>query len=103
MVTLLAPLTKVSRILRMLSRTATHQLKGMTMSQNLLFERCPETGICSIFHGDAKIDLMPDEVMDIADANGDADKIRAVIAESDNDFAGALTPEELGIIGQTLS
>lgn len=73
------------------------------MSNELVFERCPETGICSIFRGIEKIDLMPDEVMDIADANGDAEVIRKVIAESDYDFATALTPEELGIIGETLA
>ncbi len=73
------------------------------MSNELVFERCPETGICSIFHGVAKVDLMPDEVMDIADANGDAEEIRKIIAESDFDFASDLSREELGIIGQTLA
>ena len=73
------------------------------MSDELTFERCPETGICSIFRGGAKIDLMPDEVADIADANGDADAIRKVLAESDRDFAAALSPQELGAIGQTLA
>ena len=73
------------------------------MSNELTFERCPETGICSIFRGEAKIDLMPDEVMDIADAQGDADAIRRVIEESDKAFAATLTSYELGVIGQTLS
>ncbi len=73
------------------------------MSRSLSFERCPETGICSIFRGDLeKIDLMPDEVEAIRDAAGDPEVIKEIIAECDDDFAAALTPEEVREIAKTL-
>ena len=74
------------------------------MSTTLSFERCPETGICSIFRGDAeKIDLMPDEVEAIRDAAGNPEVIREIITECDKDFALVLTPHELREIAQTLN
>ncbi|MHB9131949.1 MAG: hypothetical protein ACYDBB_12815 [Armatimonadota bacterium] len=73
------------------------------MSSDLQFEVCPETGICSIYRGEAKIDLMPDEVAAISDAAGDADAVKAVLAESDGGFTAALTADELAQIGKTLS
>lgn len=74
------------------------------MSESLSFERCPETGICSIFRGvKEKIDLMPDEVEAIRDAAGDPEAITEILAECDDEFAAALTPEELRAIAQTLS
>ncbi len=73
------------------------------MSETLSFERCPETGICSIFRGDLeKIDLMPDEVEAIRDAAGDPEAIKEIIAECDDEFAAALTPGELREIAHTL-
>lgn len=73
------------------------------MSDTINCERCPETGICSIFRGDTeKVDLMPDEVDAIRDAAGDPEVIRAAIAESDEDFAGKLTIVELAHIGEIL-
>ncbi|HEY3376390.1 MAG TPA: hypothetical protein VGL77_02760 [Armatimonadota bacterium] len=74
------------------------------MTEKLAFELCPETGICSIVRSDkGKIDLMPDEVVAIREAAGDAAQVQAVLAESDRDFAARLSPEELAQIGKTLS
>ncbi len=62
-------------------------------------ELCPETGICSILKEDGKrVDLMPDEVAQIKEASGDSEKIRVVLANIDNGFAGSLSLEELSQI-----
>lgn len=69
----------------------------------LKIERCPETGICSIVRDtQSKVDLMPDEVLNIKDTGGSLEKIRAVIAESDADFAKGLSDEDLGQIAKRL-
>ncbi len=70
----------------------------------LTVELGPETGICSILkEGAGKVDLVPDEVAAIREAAGDAEKIRAVLAEAESDFAAALASEDLGEIGSKLS
>ena len=62
----------------------------------LTIELCPETGVCSIIKSNGeKVDLMPDEVGEIRDAAGDFEKVRAVVSEADESFAGALTGDEL--------
>lgn len=73
------------------------------MSSTVTFQRCPETGICSIYHGDAKVDLLPDEVAAIGEAAGNPDAIKAVLAESDSGFAAALSPDDLAHIGTRLA
>ncbi|MHB9024658.1 MAG: hypothetical protein ACYC7E_10870 [Armatimonadota bacterium] len=74
------------------------------MTDKLEFEVCPETGICSIIRSDrTKIDLMPDEVAAIRDADGDMAQVKAVLEDSDCDFTSRLTVEELAEIGNTLS
>jgi hypothetical protein len=49
-----------------------------------------------------KADLMPMEVDDIRNANGDADKIRSAVAEADPVFAASLSDEELIELAKTL-
>ena len=62
----------------------------------LTIELCPETGICSIIKDNGnKVDLMPDEVEAIRDAAGNADQIRAVLANCDATFATSLDPRDL--------
>jgi len=70
---------------------------------DFLVEICPETGICSIIHGDkGKIDLMPDEVDDIRGADGNVEKIAAVLTESDAGFVSGLTTEDMTYIAYRL-
>ena len=62
----------------------------------LNIELCPETGICSIMKADGtKVDLMPDEVSDVRDAKGNVEALKEAISEADENFAAALTAEEL--------
>jgi len=66
-------------------------------------ELCPETGICTIMKADAgKVDLLPDEVAQIREAAGDAEGIRATLAEADKDFAGKLDLSDLGAVAAKL-
>ena len=70
----------------------------------LKIERCPETGICSIVRdAQSKVDLMPDEAMMLQDTGGEPARIRAVIAESDPDFAQSLSDDDLRQIAKRLS
>lgn len=56
---------------------------------------CPETGICSIGRGGTdKIDLMPDEVETLREAE-DTAGVKAVIADCDAGFAETLSEDEL--------
>jgi hypothetical protein len=74
------------------------------MSDDMTIEVCPETGICSIVRADAsKIDLMPDEVAALREADGDVTAIKAVLAESDTAFAAGLSAAEITLIGQKLA
>ena len=62
----------------------------------LKIELCPETGICSLIKpGEGKADLLPFEVAAINAAAGDQEKIKAIIAESNSDFAEKLNAAEL--------
>jgi hypothetical protein len=59
---------------------------------------CPETGICSIGRGGTdKIDLMPDEVVTIREAEN-VDGVKAVIEETDTAFAASLSTDDLAYI-----
>ncbi len=70
----------------------------------LNIELCPETGICSILKSDGtKVDLMPGEVADIRDAEGDAEALREAISEADETFAASLNVEELAQLTSTLT
>ena len=63
-------------------------------------ELCPETGVGMIVKEDGKkIDLMPDEVMQIREAAGNEAKITEVLSNIDGDFAQSVTPEEVKQIG----
>ncbi len=63
-------------------------------------ELCPETGIGTIIKEDGKkIDLMPDEVVQIREASGDKAKITEVLSNIDCDFAESITTEEAKQIG----
>jgi hypothetical protein len=65
---------------------------------NLNIQRCPETGICTIIAPDGrKIDLMPDEASSLAAADN-AEAAKAVLAEVDAAFAGALDTADLDTI-----
>lgn len=64
---------------------------------------CPETGICSVIKEDGtKIDMMPGEVDDIRNANGDAEKIKEVLSQVDPKFTDKLESTELGQISEGL-
>lgn len=63
----------------------------------LNIELCPETGICSIMREDkTKIDLMPNEVADLRDASGDAERSKEILAQIDKTFCESLDSDELG-------
>ena len=67
--------------------------------KRLIISRCPETVICSIVkENGTKVDLIPTEVAELKRAGGDPEKIRAVVAESDSQFAGALDADEINEI-----
>ena len=71
---------------------------------SLHIERCPETGICSLIRAEGgKMDLLPDEVADIRDADGNEERIRAIIASSDSGFAAGLSTDEMESIVKRLS
>jgi hypothetical protein len=71
---------------------------------NLVIERCPETGICSLVRPDhTKVDLMPDEVAAIAAAAAKPDAVRAVVDGADASFAARLSPADLAEIARQLS
>ncbi len=73
------------------------------MADKMIIEHCPETGICSIVRSNkSKVDLMPNEVKAIRAAKGDAEAVRAILAESDESFAGTLDAESLAQIGKTV-
>jgi hypothetical protein len=64
---------------------------------------CPETGICSVIKTDGtKIDMMPGEVDDIRNANGDAEKIKEVLSQVDPKFTDKLESTEIGQISEDL-
>jgi hypothetical protein len=65
----------------------------------LNIQLCPETGICSIIKSSGeKVDLMPDEVQAVRDAGGDADAVKAALAQVDDGFAGALNGDEIATV-----
>ncbi len=67
-------------------------------------ELCPETGICSVVKEDnTKVDLMPNEVAAIRDAQGDGSTVKSVFAECDSTFADSLDDAELKAIVSRLS
>ncbi len=73
------------------------------MADELLISVCPETGICTIARSTTdKVDLMPDEVAAIRDAEGNAAEIASVIAECDTTFAAALSGDDMAQIGRSL-
>ena len=70
----------------------------MSEDAKIVVEVCPETGICSIVKGSGqKVDLMPDELAQLRAAGGAA-QAKAVLAEIDPAFAGALDAGALGRI-----
>ncbi|NQU39902.1 MAG: hypothetical protein HQ523_08130 [Lentisphaerae bacterium] len=71
--------------------------------QKLNVQLCPETGICSIIKEDGcKVDLMPDEVAQLRDAEGDAAGVKRVLAEIDSSFAETLGGDETAQIAAEL-
>ncbi len=78
--------------------------RSETNMSELNIQLCPETGICSIIReSGAKVDLMPDEVAQLRDSGGAADKVRAVLGEVDAGFAQLLDADELGQVACKLS
>lgn len=70
----------------------------------LVIERCPETGICSLVRPDqSKVDLMPEEVAAIAAAAASPEAVRAVVDGADAAFAARLSPAELSEIARQLA
>ena len=66
-------------------------------------ELCPETGIGMIVKDDGKkIDLMPDEVVQVREASGDQARIIEVLSCIDSDFAQSITSEEASQIGAAI-
>jgi len=65
--------------------------------EKLIVEVCPETGICSLVKGGGdKTDLMPFEVDELKKLSpNDIEKIKAVIAQGNENFAKTLTPEDI--------
>ena len=70
----------------------------MSDARKIVVEVCPETGICSIVRDSGqKIDLMPDEVTQLRNAD-DAAGAQTVLAEVDPAFAAALDADALSAI-----
>lgn len=70
------------------------------MADEMIIEHCPETGICSIVRGSkSRVDLMPGEVKAIREARGDAEAVRRILAEGDEEFASMLDADTLAQIG----
>lgn len=66
----------------------------------LVVERCPETGICSIVKtGGKKIDLMPDEAEELKQVRSQPAKLRELLADIDPTFASSLSDEDVSRIG----
>ena len=65
--------------------------------EKLTIELCPETGICSLVKGGSdKTDLMPFEVDELKKLSpDDIEKIKAVIAQGNENFAKNLTAEDI--------
>ncbi len=62
----------------------------------LNIQLCPETGICSVIKEDrTKIDMMPDEVVQLRKASGDTEKSKEILAQIDAAFSASLDTEEL--------
>jgi len=71
---------------------------------DLNIQLCPETGICSIIKKDGKkIDLMPFEVEQVKNADGDPQVIKDALADIDPDFVAGLDSEEIGQVSKELS
>ncbi len=71
---------------------------------DLNIQLCPETGICSIIKKDGKkIDLMPFEVEQVKNADGDPQAIKNALADIDPDFVAELDSEEIGQVSKELS
>ena len=71
--------------------------------EKLIIELCPETGICSLVKGSGdKTDLMPFEVDELKKiAASDIEKVKAVIAQGNEEFAKKLTADDIKqILGQ---
>ena len=63
----------------------------------LNIQLCPETGICSIVKENrTKVDMMPDEVAQLRQASGDAERSKEILAQIDKTFSESLDSEELG-------
>jgi hypothetical protein len=63
----------------------------------LIVEMCPETGICSLVkEGGEKTDLMPFEVDELKTLSAsDVEKVKELIAQGNEKFAKALTPDDI--------
>jgi hypothetical protein len=71
--------------------------------EKMIVELCPETGICSLVKGGGdKTDLMPFEVDELKKlAASDIEKVKAVIAQGNEEFAKKLTADDIKqILGQ---
>ena len=78
-------------------------LKGEDLMSAVRVELCPETGICSVVKEDnSKVDLMPDEVAAIREAQGDGTAVKHVFEECDSSFADSLDEVELQAIVSSL-
>ncbi len=62
----------------------------------LNIQLCPETGICSVIKENrTKIDMMPDEVVQLRQASGDTEECKAILTQIDAAFCESLDTEEL--------
>ena len=69
----------------------------------LNIQLCPETGICSLIKEDkTKIDMTPDEVAQLREAAGDAEKTKAILAQVDPGFTDTLDSEEMQQLGDEI-
>ena len=70
----------------------------MSEARKVIVEVCPETGICSIVRDSGqKIDLMPDEVTQLRNADNAA-AAQTMLADIDPAFAAALDADTLSDI-----
>ena len=69
----------------------------------LNIQLCPETGICSIVKEDkTKIDMMPNEVTQLRQVSGDAEKSRDILAQIDAAFSAGLDTEEMDQLSEEI-
>ena len=72
-----------------------HVKEGFVMGK-LNIQLCPETGICSVIKADgSKIDMIPSEVDQLRQAEGDSAQLSEILSQVDSGFSSGLDAEDI--------